>query len=322
MNRPLVTVIVPTYKRCELLKRALQSVLDQTCRNWELVVSDDEAPPGQTWAYLQQLAQTDARVKVFRNEGAHGQAGNVNNALAHAGGEWIKPLFDDDVLLPDCLERMVQAVGPHPTVVLAGCLARRYRGGVLVRTEKAPARKTVEIVRQPYAHLALYLQDFECGSMPTQMLIHRRAIDQGAYMVDDEAIRAGVDQRWFSDILKYGDRLHLALPLVEEHQGVVATQTSTATEQEMDDENILLRKIYYSGIPLDRLHAPPLQVVEQMTWGIRGLHRLFKGRLREGFLLLRNVRSAEAARLVAKWLLRKAFPGHFGAVPRERFDLE
>ena len=316
----LVSIITPTYKRPQLLRRAINSVLLQSYTNWELIVSDDEVAFGETWGYLMEMSRSDKRIRGLKNQGTHGQVGNVNNALIQAKGEWVKPLFDDDVLLPDCLEMFVKAVMPHPTVALAGCLAMRYRNNCCIRVDNKPTKKMIEIVKQPYVHLAMYLQDFECGGMPTQMFINRKAIDAGAVMPSDMRFVSGVDQLWFAEILKHGDRLHLALPLVEEHQGLSETVTSGMSRTDLDKENILLKQYYRSLICLPGNPIPVLRVVEQMTWGIRGLHRICSRHILEGCFLILKVHSVAAWLLVFKWLMRKCFPGYFGAVPRERFD--
>ena len=50
--------------------------------DWELIITDDDDPPGETWSYLQVLAASDARVRIARNPGWHGQSGNVKWAAA------------------------------------------------------------------------------------------------------------------------------------------------------------------------------------------------------------------------------------------------
>jgi len=92
---PFITVAIPSYKRPPLLRRAVESVFAQTFTDWEMVVSDDETPPGETWAFLETLARSDPRVKPVTNGSPHGPAFNHNTALKAARGEWIKVLHND-----------------------------------------------------------------------------------------------------------------------------------------------------------------------------------------------------------------------------------
>lgn len=313
----MISVIVPTFKRLELLKRAVESVQRQTYEDWELIISDNEEPAGATWDYLTELATTSPKIKVFQNYGCNEQACNVNHALKRSTGEWIKPLFDDDVLTEDCLEIFMAAVEPFPNVVMAGCLAKRYLNNKLIRVDAAPTRSPIEIVEQRYAHLAMYLQDLECGGMPTQMFIRRTTFEAGARMPEGLGF-VSVDTWWFSEILRHGDRLHLARALVEEHQGH-ATATSGIGEEGLDDEIIRLRHHMAQYIPKD-IAAPSVKVIEQMVYGVRGACRINSGQLGQGLKLLAKVRSPAAILLFIKWLARKTFPGRFVATPRLRYD--
>lgn len=315
----MFSVVIPTFKRPLLLRRAVASVFSQTISDWELIVSDDESGDSETWSYLCELQKSDPRVHVIKNTGAHGQAGNVNNCLRRARGEWIKPLFDDDVLLPQCLEAFGHAVECFPNVVLAGCLAKHYLDGQLVKVDRVPTRTTIEIVEQKNAHLAMYLQDLECGGMPTQMLMRRSAIDKGALMPDDKRFVSAIDQLWFAEILRHGDRMHLALVLVEEHQGGHDTVTGAASRDALDRDNLLLRE-HLNPLMAADIPRPSLQVISEMVMGIRGMHRLTGGHFSEGIRLIASVRQPVAAGYVMKWLLRKIMPGHFTATPRLRYS--
>jgi glycosyltransferase involved in cell wall biosynthesis len=87
-----------------------ESVFTQTFVDWEIVVSDDETPSGEAWSFLNSLARADARIRAIKNDGPHGAVSNHNLALRASCGEWIKPLHDDDVLKPNCLEVVARIV--------------------------------------------------------------------------------------------------------------------------------------------------------------------------------------------------------------------
>jgi glycosyltransferase involved in cell wall biosynthesis len=65
-----------------MLRRAVESVFAQTFTDWEMVVSDDETPSGETWNFLEALGMSDARVRPVRNVGPHGPSFNHSKALA------------------------------------------------------------------------------------------------------------------------------------------------------------------------------------------------------------------------------------------------
>src|SRR5262245_27395717 len=126
---PLFSVVIPTYRRPAMLERAVLSVLEQTYRDWEIIVSDDEHENGDTWLLLQRLQRQVPRLRISKNELQHGQAGNTNNGLQQARGHWIKILLDDDRLYPHCLDILAKLVNRFPDVACVNCAADRVTQG-------------------------------------------------------------------------------------------------------------------------------------------------------------------------------------------------
>jgi glycosyltransferase involved in cell wall biosynthesis len=104
---PLVSVIIPTHNRKELLERAIMSVLDQTWKLIEIVVVDD-ASDDDTPEYLKSLKEEHNTVQVIRNEVSKGAAVSRNIAIQHATGEYITGLDDDDYWRPTRVERLME----------------------------------------------------------------------------------------------------------------------------------------------------------------------------------------------------------------------
>ncbi|HEY9889271.1 MAG TPA: glycosyltransferase family 2 protein, partial [Candidatus Obscuribacterales bacterium] len=112
------SIVITTYNRLELLKRAIASALGQTVP-CEVVVVDDASTDG-TEAYVQTLGD---RVIYHRNARNLNHAGSVNAGVSVATGDWVKFLDDDDYLAPDCIEKMLGAIARHPQAVLCSCRA-------------------------------------------------------------------------------------------------------------------------------------------------------------------------------------------------------
>jgi glycosyltransferase involved in cell wall biosynthesis len=109
MHNPKVSVCVPTYNGSAFLAQTLRSISKQTFEDYEVIIVDDQSRD-ETLAIAEQYAATDARVHVFRNDDRSGaSARNANRCLTHARGEWIKFLFQDDLMAPSCLARMLDA---------------------------------------------------------------------------------------------------------------------------------------------------------------------------------------------------------------------
>lgn len=111
---PKVSVMIPTYNYARFLDDAIQSVLDQTFTDFELVIVDNRS--SDHTAEVVQKYLSDPRVSFVVNERNLGLAGNWNRCLELARGEYIKFLCADDKFQPLILERFVQVLDAHPDV--------------------------------------------------------------------------------------------------------------------------------------------------------------------------------------------------------------
>jgi glycosyltransferase involved in cell wall biosynthesis len=289
------------------------SVYAQTYTDWELLISDDEDPSGETWEYLQQLAQTGPRIRVLRNLGDHGQVPNMNNLLRQARGSWIKPLYDDDVLRPECLETLLSAVRGLPSVVLVSGLLEWYSDGKRKWTPRPRGRWPLQLIPQRYAHLGMYLQDCSSGA-PSQVMVRRRAIEAGAFFEAIPGMLFYVDAWWFSLILRHGDLLFVDKVLAELHQGAHDTLTKRADEGVDAECPLVLREELRYIDP--GLKPPPLPVVIQMVKCLRAFHYLKVGKVAESARIAVQVRHPYAWLLFTRWVLSQIFPGRFNVAPR------
>ncbi len=107
-NNPLISVYIPTYNRSELVKRAINSVLEQTVKDVEIIVVDDNSPDN-TPEVMAEIMRTYPQVKYFRNSENHGACYNRNLAIKNATGQFVTGLDDDDYFLPHRLESFLHA---------------------------------------------------------------------------------------------------------------------------------------------------------------------------------------------------------------------
>jgi glycosyltransferase involved in cell wall biosynthesis len=113
---PRVTIGIPTWNRAELLCQALDSVLAQTFEDFEVIVFDD----GSTDDTAQRMAEYhDPRLTYVRNPQNLGHPRNVTQILQAGCAPYIGMLFDDDVMFPDHLERLVPLLDAHPAAAVA-----------------------------------------------------------------------------------------------------------------------------------------------------------------------------------------------------------
>jgi glycosyltransferase involved in cell wall biosynthesis len=124
MNRqdaPLVSVCIPAFNNEAFIGTAIESVLNQTFADFELVVVDDRSIDGTREKIR---AFHDPRIRIVDNDRNLGHEGNWNKALREARGRFVKILPGDDLLLPRCLERQVAAFGKSEAagVAIVACV--------------------------------------------------------------------------------------------------------------------------------------------------------------------------------------------------------
>ncbi|NWO04453.1 MAG: glycosyltransferase family 2 protein [Alteromonadaceae bacterium] len=113
--QPCVSILVPVYNpQPENLKACLDSVLAQAYPRWQLCIADDASDHPEIRSLLEEYAGNDSRIQVcFRRENGHISA-TTNSALEMADGEWVALLDHDDLLAPDALLEVVQALQANP----------------------------------------------------------------------------------------------------------------------------------------------------------------------------------------------------------------
>jgi len=105
---PKVSVAIPTYNGALYLEECLESAVNQTFSDIEIVIVDD-CSTDETFEIAGKYARLDNRIKVFCNNTRLGLVGNWNRSIQYSTGEWIKFLFQDDFLYDNCIEIMLNA---------------------------------------------------------------------------------------------------------------------------------------------------------------------------------------------------------------------
>ncbi len=108
----MVSVLITVYNREKYVATAIESVLAQTYRNFELIITDDCSRDSSL--QIAQRYQADRRVKVYRNERNLGDYANRNRAASLAKGNYLKYVDADDLIYPHCLQTMVHAMELFP----------------------------------------------------------------------------------------------------------------------------------------------------------------------------------------------------------------
>lgn len=337
-HNPFISVVIPTYGRLARLQSAVHSILEQSFSDWELIVSDDETPAGETWKWLQDIAARDHRICPVQNLQGQGQAKNTNFAMAQARGEWIKILHDDDCCLPGALEILAAAAeqadkgvvlittrvrkNEHKlSSLLRQCFSKFPRrwgqslpnnkdGGLcshVTSTRGSSMRQGIvpaaPLVRYPGNEVIyrLYMQEESGGTIPSSMLIRADCV-RGGVQFEKLADLPNIVDAWFKVLLmEHGDLLHVDRFCVIKSNADSRSITNTTTRFALDREMEILRDMIYPHINLD-FCPPPVEVAKGKIRLIRAMHRLSIWHPLEACKIALTVREPLSWWLALKWL--------------------
>jgi hypothetical protein len=152
---PLISVVMPVHNGARWLGEAIESVICQTCRDFELLVIDDGSTD-ETPRILTGWLSRDLRIRVLRQNGS-GLVAALNYGLGEARGSLIARLDADDRAVAHRLERQIRVLGDNPRVGLLGAWAQRIdahgRTRGYARPETRPERITDILTRtNPFIH--------------------------------------------------------------------------------------------------------------------------------------------------------------------------
>jgi glycosyltransferase involved in cell wall biosynthesis len=124
-KKPLVSILIATYNRAQLLNKAIKSVLEQSLKNWEIIICDD-ASTDNTETIVKKWKEKIANIKYLKNRINLGVSKSSNRGLKTARGKYIAILDDDDCWLDkNKLKKQINFLKNNPEYIGCG-------GGVIV----------------------------------------------------------------------------------------------------------------------------------------------------------------------------------------------
>jgi glycosyltransferase involved in cell wall biosynthesis len=265
------SVVITTYNRLSLLKRAIESVFNQTI-NCEVVVVDD-CSSDETKKYVKSLGD---KVVYHRNSINQGHAETVNAGVARASGDWIKFLDDDDYLATNCLAEMARAISLHPRAVICSCIAAQ------VDSKKTELSRTPSFgpglayyIPQADIHYGMLLELIPFGT-PVQVACNRNAfIKTGGW---DSTLNINCDDidSWIR-IAQFGDAIFLNQCLAYRTIWTGAYNNKISLSQRLQTNISMKEKIYALVNEQHYSHLPELQDIKKylkLHWSLVALKQM------------------------------------------------
>ncbi len=208
MKTPRVSVLIPTFNYARYLPEAVESVLQQDFRDFELLIADDASTDGSA-EILRRYAAKDGRIRFKIHSRNLGMVSNWNWCLSEAQGEYVKFLFGDDRLAcSDALSQLVGLLDANPSAVMA--VSRRY-----LVDEHSRVTGLADDLGRPGLHVGTRViaqclaRDCNLIGEPSALLFRKRNAGRGF----NPGYRQLVDEEMWFRLLEAGDLVLASNPL-------------------------------------------------------------------------------------------------------------
>ncbi len=135
---PQLTVLMSVYNGLPHLSEAIESILEQTYKNFEFLIIDDASSDGSR-EVLAEYAQRDSRIKVLLNEENSGLGYSLNRGMESATTPWVARMDADDIAVPNRFELQMAYVAEYPDIdILGGYALNINEKGEFVSERRVP----------------------------------------------------------------------------------------------------------------------------------------------------------------------------------------
>jgi glycosyltransferase involved in cell wall biosynthesis len=119
IDHPAISVVLPAYNSGKYLSEAIESILNQTFTDFELIIVDDCSTDG-TWDVIKHYSENDKRIVPLRNQINSREAKTLNRGILAARGKYIVRMDHDDWSYPYRLQKQYDFMERHPEVGICG----------------------------------------------------------------------------------------------------------------------------------------------------------------------------------------------------------
>jgi len=120
MNYPLISVLMPAYNAKKYIAQAIESILNQTFKDFEFIIVDD-ASTDNTWSIIQEYAKKDKRIVTLKNKINLKICKTLNRGIDIAQGTYIVRMDADDWSFPARIQEQYDYMKLHKKIVISGC---------------------------------------------------------------------------------------------------------------------------------------------------------------------------------------------------------
>lgn len=211
-----ISVIMGIYNCMDTLPEAIESIMNQTYDNLELIMCDDASKDGTYEVAESYQRKYPDRIILIKNEVNSKLAYSLNHCLQYATGEYVARMDGDDISVPERFEKQIAFLKANPDVDMVGSEMQHFNESGMGNIVRVPSRPDKYILRkqQPFIHATI--------------MTYKRVYDElGGYTVAERTNRAQDYDLWFRFYDKgfVADNIHEPLYLMREDDAAFKRRT-------------------------------------------------------------------------------------------------
>lgn len=247
-DNPAVSVVMTVYNRERHVGRAIQSVLEQSWDDFELIIVDDGSTDG-TVGVVSRMAEKDRRIIMVSHTPNRGISYSANRGISASRGRYIARIDSDDIRTSESLRKQAEFLDRHPDTGVVGGAIRYFD----------ESGRTGQILDQPVAPVALrWKLSFSCAVHHTVSMVRRSVFERlGGY---DESLAVTVDYDLFARAAEITRLANLpdVIGYLRRHEG-----RASVTRRSLQAENALTVSQRYVSNLLEE--DVPISVIQLLT---------------------------------------------------------
>lgn len=178
---PKISVFMPAYNSEEFIAEAIESILNQTFKDFEFIIINDGSTD-HTWDIIQKYARQDNRIRAYSRCINKGIVYTANEGFELARGEYIARMDSDDISLPERFEKQIKYMETHPDIGLLGAWTQYFPG--------------FDISKRPKNINLFYLLK-DCPVDQPVVMIRKSVIDKYHLRYDEDYLACEDQELWF-----------------------------------------------------------------------------------------------------------------------------
>lgn len=239
---PEISIVSSLWReRDDLFRKCIESVINQTHKNFEWIVVDDGASESNLKLLM---SYQDSRIKIIKNLRNIGLTASLNKAIAASTGQYIARMDTDDYCMPERLKKQFEFMRESPEYVLCGCFYEEEKNGVRIKSSVKELSSNLEILEN--------ISTFNPIAHPTWFFRKDVFCKLGGY---DESFRYAQDYELLTRFIKFGKVTNLSQILFVRTVNADRISTKLNREQLLYSLQIRMRLIFVSDNKISSFYS-------------------------------------------------------------------